>query len=293
MPDITLSEAFETYRLEYIVFRNQSSRTEEMHQCALKSLLAFTGDIKLSELTFDTVRKWRDHMAKSKGQNTVRGYILKLRVVLKHMRLKGYEVLNPEIIGVPKRKAQVVTFITPDEIDQLIDCVFKPQAGYSQQLRYRNRAIVAVLAASGIRVSELTSLDILSIRDDGTFTIIGKGDSARLCFLDERALCFIRSYLAIRKDTTKALFVDRAGNRISKCTVEEIFRNATRKGDFEKQITPHTMRHSFATDLLRNNTNLVYVRDFLGHKSVQTTEMYTHVVNEDLKRIYKECHTTY
>lgn len=289
-----ITEAFEAYRLEHIVFRNQSSRTEEMSNLACKSLVRFAGDIPIDELTFDVVRKWRDDMAKTKSQNTVRGYIIKLRVVLHHARLKGINALNPDLIGVPKRKTTIVHFITPKEIEKLIECVFKPQAGYSTHNRYRNRAIVAVLAASGIRVSELLSLDRLSIREDGTFTIVGKGDKPRLCFLDERAIRYTNEYLSYRNDNERALFIsEKTRKRISKDTVEEAFRTGTKRGGFDKPVTPHTMRHSFATDMLRNNTNMVYVRDFLGHKSVQTTEMYTHVVNEDLKKIYKEKHTTY
>lgn len=287
-----ISEAFETYRLEHIVFRNQSSRTEEMSRLACQSLVSYAGDVDITDLTFDTVRRWRDQMAKSKGQNTVRGYIIKLRVVLNHLSLKGIPVLNPDLVGVPKRKTTVVHFITPAEIARLIECVFEPQAGYSTHNRYRNRAMVSVLAASGVRVSELISLDRLSIQEDGTFTVIGKGDKARLCFLDSRAIQHLNEYLAIRRDTDKALFVsEQTGKRISKSTVEEALRTGTRRGGFEKPVTPHTIRHSFATDMLRNNANLVYVRDFLGHTSVQTTEMYTHVVNNDLKEIYRKAHT--
>lgn len=291
--NLLLSEAFELYRLEVIVFRNQSAKTDEMNRCAAKSLIQFTSDIPLSCLTFDMVRKWKDDLAKSKSQNTVRGYIIKLRVVLDYIRLKGYTALDPRLVPVPKRKTVVVEFITPEEVNQLIECVFKEQSGYSALNRYRNRAIIAVLYASGIRVSELCSLNKLSIQSDGTFTIIGKGDVPRLCFLDERALTYLAEYLVQRIDNDPALFIsDKVHRRISKDTVQEIFRNGCRKGGFAKSVHPHTMRHSFATNLLRNNTNLQYVSQFLGHKSILTTSMYTHVVNEDLRQIYGEKHTT-
>lgn len=96
----------------------------------------------------------------------------------------------------------------------------------------------------------------------------------------------------MRTDRNPALFLSEfTGDRISHATVQEIFRNAANKANFDRPIHPHTMRHSFATNLLKNNTNLVYVRDFLGHTSIQTTECYTHVVNQDLKKIYQEKHT--
>lgn len=287
-----VSEAFEMYRLEYIVYRNQSQRTEEMHRLALKSLISFAGDMPISDLTFDMVRKWKDHMSKTKSANTTRGYIIKLRVVLAHIRLQGYTALNPELVGIPKRKTTVVEFITPTEVQYLIDCIFKPQSGYSTLNRYRNRAIVALLYSSGIRVGELCDLNKLSIREDSTFTVVGKGDKSRLCFVDTRAMSAIKEYLAIRNDNADALFIcEKTGKRITKGVVQMVFRYAREKAGFEKDIHPHTLRHSFATNLLHNNTNLLYVRDFLGHSSVQTTEMYTHVVNEDLKRIYAEKHS--
>jgi integrase/recombinase XerD len=257
LQDISISEAFELYRLEYIVYRNQSPKTEEMNHLVMKSLIAYLGDSLMSELTFDKVRKWKEELTKTKSTNTVRGYIIKLRVVLGHLRLRGYNVLNPDLVGVPKRKTVVVEFITTEEVNSLIDCVFKPQNGYSTLNRYRNRAIVALLYASGIRVSELCSLNRLSIRPDGSFTMIGKGDSARLCFIDDRAALYIKEYLDRRTDNDPSLFISElTGKRISKDTVQAIFRNARIKAGFEKMVHPHTLRHSFATNLLQNNTNL-------------------------------------
>ena len=290
---LLVSEAFELYRVEYIVYRNQSLKTEEMNRLAMKALISHIGDIPVSELTFDRIRKWKDDLSKSRSQNTVRGYIVKLRVVLSYLRMKGYiNVLNPEVVGVPKRKTTVVEFITPEEVVDLIDKVFTAQSGYSTLNRYRNRALISLLYASGVRVSELCSMNRLSIREDNTFTIIGKGDVARLCFIDSRTKIYVDEYLALRKDKQPALFISElTGKRVTSGTVQEIFRIASEKCGFSKCITPHTLRHSFATNLLRNKTNIVYVRDFLGHKSVQTTEMYTHVVNEDLKEIYQTNHS--
>lgn len=290
---IKISEAFEMYRLEKIVYSNQSEKTEEMNRCAMKALIEFTGDIPIVDLTFDTIRKWKEHLSVSRSQNTVRGYIIKLRVVLKHLLLRGCTgIVNPELVGVPKRKTVVVDFVTPEEVNRLIDAVFDSY-DYTNINRYRNRAIISLLYASGIRNDELCRLNRTSLQmGDNQFTVIGKGDKARLCFFDSRTKHFINTYLEMRTDRNPALFLSEfTSDRISHGTVQEIFRNAANKANFDRPIHPHTMRHSFATNLLKNNTNLVYVRDFLGHTSIQTTECYIHVVNQDLKKIYQEKHT--
>ena len=289
---ITITQAFERYRQDVIVYRGQSKRTEEMHLLALKAFLEFLPERRLCDLTFQDVRNWKEHLEKTRGGNTVRGYIIKLRVVLQHAKRMGYECLDPEIIGVPKRSVVPVSFITPQEVDQLIEAVSRPSAGYPRVNQYRNAAVISLLYASGVRVSELCALNRLDIREDNTFTVVGKGGKARLCFIDERTSLLLHKYFRLRDDNDPALLLsDNTGKRISVGTVQEIFRVARRKGGFTKPIHPHTMRHSFATNLLRNNTNLMYVSSFLGHSSVQTTQMYTHVVNEDLKKIYQEKHT--
>lgn len=292
---LSISEAFEIYRTEYIVFRNQSRRTEEMSMDACKSLISFVGDIPIKDLSFDSIRQWKRHLEKEKNRspNTVRGYIIKLRVVLKYLKNCGYtSVLSPDRIGIPKKVDRVVDFLTSEEVNKLISSVGKAQAGYKNVNRYRNMAIISILYGSGIRNSELCQLNISDIRDDNTFTVVGKGNKVRLCFMDERTSKYITRYIEARNDNSPALFIsDNTQSRVTSGTVQEILRNAKKKSNINKVIHPHTLRHSFATNLLKNNTNLMYVKDFLGHSSIQTTQMYTHVVNEDLKKIYLEKHT--
>lgn len=292
MSVLLISEAFELYKREAILFKNQSAKTAEMNDLACKSLLSSTEDIPISELTFEMIVAWKEKLLYGRSQNTARGYLIKLRNVLRHLALRGYAVLNYELISLPKRTATPIDFLTEDEVSQLLNCVFTPQAGYNTLNRYRNRAMIALLYSSGIRVSELCSLDRLSIRSDRTFTIFGKGNKPRLCFVDERAYKAITEYLDKRTDRNKALFISHQnGKRITKCVVQMMFRYATDRMGYPKPIHPHMLRHSFATNLLENNTNLYYVSKFLGHSSVQTTEMYLHYKDPDLKKLYTEKHT--
>lgn len=220
---------------------------------------------------------------------------IKLRVVIKHLQLKGYSVINHELIGIPKRDATVVDFLEVEEVKKLIQASFKKFSGYSRFKRYRNRAMLSLLYSSGIRNGELCAINACQIKpEDNTFTIIGKGNKPRLCFMDDETHKYIDEYMAIRNDNAPALFISEQnkGARVSNEVVQMVVKNCAEKAGLRKSVHPHTLRHSFATDLLRNNTNIVYVKEFLGHENIQTTMTYTHAVNEDLREIHKLKHTT-
>lgn len=288
---LLISEAFELYISNYIVFKGLSKNTEDSYRVTCKRLIEFFGDIDICSLKMVAVRDWKLWLDKgNRGPATVRGYIICLRVVLNYLNENGFCALNTKTIPVPKRPQKIPEFISPVEVAKLIICAGKPIRGYSVCNRLRNQAVISLLYASGIRVSELISLDRNSI-NDGTFTVVGKGGKARLCFVDERSEMLIRNYLSARTDTHKALFVaNQTNGRITTNTIQAMFRGLCERAGIEA-VHPHVLRHSFATNLLRNNTNMRYVQEMLGHSSLQTTQMYTHVVNEDLRRIYTQYHS--
>lgn len=294
---MTINEAFESYRQDSIVFRNQSPKTEENNNIVKKSLITFFTDIDIGKLTFEEIRNWKIWLDKGtngrpRSSSTVRLYIIRLRVVLRYLKLNNHEVLNFETIPVPKRIERIPEFLSPTQVEELIKVVFIPRSGYSTLNRYRNRALISFLYASGIRLSELIRLNKSDIREDNTFTVFGKGGKIRLCFLDSRTRHYLDCYLERRTDSNNALFISDQNNlRVSKNTVQNIFTTAREKVDFQVPLHCHVLRHSFATNLLRNNANLRYVQELLGHSNINTTQMYTHVANEDLKAIYLEKHT--
>lgn len=276
-----LSEGFDRYKQDVIIFRNQSAKTEETHDYVAKALTIFLGDKLITKLSFEDVRKWKMHLDKDRSPSTVRGYIIRVRVVLAYLRLIGIDCLNPELVGIPKRTDKVPEFISKEEVVKLI-------AGTKI---IRNKAIISLLYGSGIRVSECCNLNIGDIHDR-SFTVVGKGGKARLCFIDERTQLLLDLYLESRTDNNMALFTGKyASHRITPGNIQEIFRYARKSAGFTSQIHPHTLRHSFATNLLKNNANMRYVQEMLGHSSLQTTQMYTHVVNEDLRQVYNTFHS--
>lgn len=273
-----VSFAFDSYCRDVIVFGNQSRKTEENHNIVKKNLVTFTNDIEIEDLTFSTVRDWKIALDKHRSPETVRNYIIKLRVVLAYLQKQGYDVLDPDTIPVPKRTDKVPDFVTKEDVARLIECTGK----------IRNKAIISLLYASGIRVSELCSLDIDSIRDN-RFTIVGKGGKARLCFIDARTASLLKKYVRTRKDNHSALFVSNKG-RITPGTVQEIFKYARKKTGLPN-VHPHTMRHSFATNLLQGGIHIYSLSRLMGHASISTTQTYLHVTDIDLEKAYSRHHT--
>jgi integrase/recombinase XerD len=224
------------------------------------------------------VRDWKMLLDKTRSDATVRNYIIKLRVVLDYLEKHGHSGLRADQVPVPKRRDKVPTFLTKHEVTQCIDAT----------KRIKNKAIIALLYASGIRISELCQLDRGELKD-GSFTVIGKGGKARLCFYDERANTLIKLYLESREDNNPALFLSDMGLRITPGCIQETFKSVRKQTGLD--VHPHTLRHSFATNLLQSNTNLFHVSKLLGHAQLNTTSQYLHVVNEDLRSVYMKHHT--
>lgn len=288
-----LSEAFNLYREDYIVYNNQSSKTEDTHMRVSRLLLDFLGDIDTSTLTFQQIRDFKKAISKGRDVSTVREYLIRIRVVLKYIKEEGYRTLDYKRITLPERIEKVPEFLTPDQVDQLLRAAFKPVRGYSTVNRYRNRAIISLLFSSGIRSEELRRLNRTDIRPDNTFTVFGKNSKHRLCFIDDRTRQYIDEYLSLRTDNNPALFIaDQNGLRLSKHAFQLIFVLLRKKVDFEVPLHGHVLRHSFATDLLRNGANMRYVQVMLGHSSILTTQIYTHVTDPDLQDIHKRFHSS-
>ena len=276
-----ISEAFDLYKNNYILVRGQSRRTLENNDFVKRSFTTCIGDKHIRFLTIDDVAKWVAVISVDRKPNSVRLYVTRVRVVLKYARMLGYKTINSDLIPVPKREDVTRTFLTPSEVTRMIEMAFD----------IRNKFIISLLYSSGIRVSELCSLNRDSIVDR-QFMVVGKGKKARLCFIDERTERLMKAYLKTRKDRNDKLIVShlyRTG--VTKGTIELVVKNTAARAGIDKQVTPHILRHSFATNFIRNNGNIKYLSVMLGHASMDTTSIYTHVVDNDLKEQYKRFHS--
>lgn len=280
-----VSEAFTLYRRAEVLAGGLSSKTDESYLYSGKLAVSFFGNVDVTTITAEDIRDYYEHLLGWQKPDTARGNIVCLRAVFKMLKRKKFEVVDPEEIKVPKREKRQISYLTETEIEEFIEVVGEKRRGYSELNRLRNIAIVEVLFASGIRVSELCKLNRNSIRNR-QFVVVGKSKDPRPCFISERAEKAIVEYMQMRTDSCPALFVSNQNEkRITAGNVRRVFQNACNRSDFI-DVHPHTIRHSFATYMLEKGVDLRYISDFMGHQSLDTTKIYTHYTNPKLRAIY-------
>lgn len=276
-----ISEAFDLYRDNYMLLKKQSRRIVESHEVCRRSLCYFLGDKDVAEITTEDVARWIKDLEKSRCLNTVRNYLTRLRVVLDYCQLRDIPALKAALVPIPKRDATVPIFLAENEVEAMI------KASYS----VRNAFIVSLLYSSGIRLSELIQLNRGQIVER-RFTVIGKGKKPRICFIDARTERLMEVYLHQRKDRCPALIVSNLyKERMTATNIQLLIANTAKRAGIDKHVTPHVLRHSFATNFLKNNGNMRYLATMLGHASMDTTMMYAHVVDMDLQRQYEQFHS--
>lgn len=278
-----ISEAIKRYIDEYLVIKG-TDENQLIHTRALSRLwVEIVGDMELEEVSLEAIGAFRSGLktyGRYRCHNTVRNYLCDLRMVLKYWKLRGETCLDYELIPAPKREPVIPSYLSADEVQKIIDST----------ALVRTKFIISILYASGIRVSELVQLNRDTIRN-GCFTVIGKGKKPRICFLDARATHYMELYLESRTDRLDCLIATKDGTRASAETIQLIVRNATARAGIDKKVSPHTLRHSFATNYIGNGGNIRHLADLLGHASLNTTAHYTHLVNGDLMREYRLHHT--
>jgi site-specific recombinase XerD len=290
--------------LEYLELeQNRSSKTINNYSHYLNRLVDFAGDIKLSEVDEELIRKWRmwlnrlgtntsDEMSKT----TQNYHLIALRSFLRFCSKRGYSAMSADKIELARTKRPQVTFLTPEELERL---AAQPKTDTLSGLR--DRAIVELLFSSGLRVSELVGLDRDHINlKRREFMVRGKGQKDRPIFISPEAADWIGKYLVKRQDNTKPLFIRYSGNkkvdlsgnyhRLTARSIQRMVARYALLAGITKHVSPHTLRHSFATDLLMNGADLRSVQAMLGHSNIATTQIYTHVTDPHLKAVHEKFH---
>ena len=299
-PDIvgTNVQEFITY-LE--IERNVSEYTVKAYSSDIKQFLEFLKSDKeeLEKITHRTIRKFLAHLQnKAYSNKSIGRKLATIRSFFKFLVREGYQKTNPTLaVSTPKTNKKLPEFLTVENMIKLIE---KPDE--NNALGIRDRAIFETLYSTGIRVGELTSLNIYDIDfGGGTIKVKGKGNKERIVPIGDTALDVINKYSAVRItlfnnknigiiEDRQALFLDKWGGRLTSRSVERIVRKHIVGIPKTLGITPHTFRHSFATHLLDAGADLRSVQELLGHVSLSTTQIYTHLTPEKLKRTYKKTH---
>ena len=257
----------------------------------------------LADINQEVVKNFRVFLSNLPGENkstmarrTQSYHVIALRSFLKWLIRNDYDVMAPDKIDLPKVEERQVHFLNGEQVDRLLSA---PSLSTIQGKR--DKAILEVLFSTGLRVSELTKLDRDKIDlDRREFGIIGKGGKARVVFLSSRAVDWTIKYLNERKDHYKPLFIHHKGKieitsngekmRLTPRSVQRLIKKYSHKMKIPVDVTPHVMRHSFATDLLIAGADMRSVQEMLGHKNISTTQIYTHVTNKQLKNVHESFH---
>ena len=261
---------------------------------------------KITESMMREYRLWLNRQPGTKSgrqtetmkRKTQNYYLIALRAFLKYLRKRGADSLNPERIELAKVGERSLDLISPAELDRLMK---GPDTATERGLR--DKAMLELLFSTGLRVSELCSLSIEDVdlsRDE--FSVRGKGEKVRVVFLSDSAREAVREYLKARKDMNDAMFIQYGKNvkkseeknldlRLTPRSVQRLIKIYATKAGITRKVTPHVIRHSFATDLLSNGADLRSVQALLGHANISTTQIYTHVTDKHLRDVHKKFHS--
>jgi site-specific recombinase XerD len=283
--------------LEYLeIERGRSLKTVENYKRYLNRFFDFSKVKKPNGITEETIREfrlWLNRQYSNKNRRetlkkkTQNYYLIALRAFLKYITKRGVETLAPEKIELAKTPDRSIDLISASELERLMKSV----EGESLK-SLRDRAVLETLFSTGMRVSELCSLnrDVDLSKDE--LSIRGKGEKIRVVFLSEEAKNTLSLYLKKRDDIAEAMFVScsKKATRLTSRSIERLVKHYAIKAGISKKVTPHVLRHSFATDLLSNGADIRSVQAMLGHSNIATTQIYTHVTDKGLKEIHKNFH---
>ncbi len=262
-----------------------------------------TSDV--SKIDAAILRNYRLHLyhfqvpgeAASLSVRTQQYHLIALRALLTYLVKEDIPTLPPEKVELPKVPGRQVDALTREELDTLMTSI-----DTNERTGLRDLALLHLLYSTGLRVSELCNLN----RDDVNFKtrefrVLGKGRKTRIVFISETACKHLQDYLQSRLDNFDPLFIsnsnrskstiiDGEGRRMQPQAVERVVRTLTTKAGILKKVTPHTLRHTFATELLRNGADIRAVQEMLGHASITTTQIYTHITNQRLREVHTKYH---
>lgn len=292
--------------LEYLeIEKGCSNETIKNYDFYLNRFFNWGNFTNPNKITKEKIREYRIYLNRIETKhgdnlkkNTQNYHLIALRAFLKYLTKQDIESLSPEKIELSKIPERQVDFLEMNDLEKLLEAPLSKNI--NSIINLRDKAILEVLFSTGLRVSELVNLKKEEINfKKNDLTIRGKGNKLRIVFLSNQAIYWLRKYLEKRSDISLWLFVrhDRAvnnnneeKNKITPRSIQRMIIKYAKIAGITKKITPHVLRHSFATDLLTNGADLRSVQEMLGHSSITTTQIYTHITNRQLKEIHESFH---
>ncbi len=282
--------------LDYLdIEKNRSPATRRNYERCLVRFLKQEKIDSVSDITESSIRSFRVYLASAEvnlKKRTQAYHVIVIRNFLKYLAREGIKTVVPERVELPQIPERQIKIVEYDDVERLLSA---PKGSSIKTLR--DKAILETLFSTGMRVSELCSLDRFINLNRGEITIRGKGEKLRVVFLSDRARASIKNYLDKRQDADEPLFISISHGkdpknlgRINPRTVQRLVNKYARAAGITGKVTPHQLRHQFATDLLLNGADLRSVQELLGHSNISTTQIYTHVTNRELKEVHKSFH---
>jgi site-specific recombinase XerD len=299
-------------------------KTIQNYEFYLGRFVEWFGDKKPNDITNEKIREfrlWLNRLIDVHGdplkKNTQNYHLIALRSFLKYLTKRDIDTLSAEKIELMKMPDREVSFLEGNDLSRILEAPLQTTSQKTSsenkinndtRIRYRDKALLEMLFSTGLRVSELVGLkrDSINLKKD-EFTVVGKGRKSRVVFLSDQAKYWIKKYLDARGDVNPFLFIShdkRSGKQVTVSnkkmeaaeeplttrSVQRIVQKYAKAAGITKMVTPHTLRHSYATDLLQNGADIRSVQAMLGHSSITTTQIYTHITDKELRNIHKKFH---
>ncbi len=298
--------------LEHVeIEKGNSLKTVNNYDHYITRFFEFAKITEPMEITDEKIREFRLYLNRQPGvkvrgqqsgtlkKNTQNYHLIAIRSFLKYLMKRSVSSLSPDKIDLAKIKERSLDLISSNELNRLLNAPLTLSVSdkkFDTQKRLRDRAILELFFSTGIRLSELCSIDRDIDLSKDEFSIRGKGEKVRVVFLSQSAKDAINNYLKIRKDMDEPLFIQYSnnsgkGNRLTPRSIERIVKYYAIAAGISKKVTPHIIRHSFATDLLSNGADIRSVQMMLGHANIATTQIYTHITDKQLRDVHKKFHS--
>lgn len=290
----------EDFKSYILVEKNFSKHTAKAYYSDILSFLVWMDEKSCEEINFSNVRDYLRFIQKfNYKKTTIARKIASIRTFYKYLYRERKVNSNPAMsLNVPKRPKSLPKFLTPDEVEKILNNVkIDTPAGY------RNRAILELLWATGMRVSELSGLNFGDLNlENNEIRVFGKGSKERIILVSDRAKNYLERYIEgartlvakgyrLEEPTESSpVFINNTGYRLQTKTIRNVINDTVAKIELPKKVTPHVFRHSFATHLIENGADLRIVQELLGHASISNTQIYTHVSIQHMKDVYNESH---